>query len=103
MLRGEPIWHTSSTGPMSIPSSSDAVATSARGRRRAAASRPGSRRSFDRLPWCAATDAVAEALPELVREPLREPAGVHEHERGVVLADELGDALDHVAHLLGAT
>ena len=30
MLRGEPIWHTSSTGPMSMPSSSDAVATSAR-------------------------------------------------------------------------
>ena len=29
ILRGEPIWHTSSTGPMSIPSSSDAVATSA--------------------------------------------------------------------------
>ena len=29
MLRGEPIWHTSSTGPMSMPSSSDAVATSA--------------------------------------------------------------------------
>ena len=29
MLRGDPIWHTSSTGPMSMPSSSDAVATSA--------------------------------------------------------------------------
>ena len=29
MLRGEPIWQTSSTGPMSMPSSSDAVATSA--------------------------------------------------------------------------
>jgi len=28
MLRGDPIWHTSSTGPMSMPSSSDAVATS---------------------------------------------------------------------------
>ena len=30
MLRGEPIWHTSSTGPMSMPSSSEAVATMAR-------------------------------------------------------------------------
>ena len=30
MLRGEPIWHTSSTGPMSMPSSSEAVATRAR-------------------------------------------------------------------------
>ena len=29
-LRGEPIWHTSSTGPTSMPSSSEAVATRAR-------------------------------------------------------------------------
>ncbi len=29
MARGEPIWQTSSTGPTSIPSSSEAVATSA--------------------------------------------------------------------------
>ena len=46
-------------------------------------------------------DVVAEALAELVGEPLGEPAGVHEHERGAVLADELGDAVEHVAHLLG--
>ena len=45
--------------------------------------------------------AVAQALAELVGETLRQPAGVHEHERGVVLADEIGDALDHVAHLFG--
>ena len=30
MLWGEPIWHTSSTGPTSMPSSSEAVATRAR-------------------------------------------------------------------------
>ena len=29
MLRGEPTWQTRSTGPMSMPSSSDAVATRA--------------------------------------------------------------------------
>ena len=29
MARGEPIWQTSSTGPTSIPNSSEAVATSA--------------------------------------------------------------------------
>ena len=55
MLRGEPTWHTSSTGPMSMPSSNDAVATSAR---RSPARRRVStrwRRSLDRLPWCAAT------------------------------------------------
>ena len=55
MLRGEPTWHTSSTGPMSMPSSSDAVAT--RARRSPARRRLSTRyrRSFDRLPWCAAT------------------------------------------------
>ena len=55
MLRGEPIWHTSSTGPMSMPSSSEAVATSAARSpaRRRASSR--CRRSLERLPWWAAT------------------------------------------------
>ena len=50
MLRGDPIWQTSSTGPMSMPSSSEAVATSAL---RSPARRRDStreRRSFDRLP-----------------------------------------------------
>ena len=101
MLRGEPIWHTSSTGPMSMPSSSEAVATSAR--RSPARSRVSTRwrRSFDRLPWWAATTSSPRRSPELVGEPLRQPAGVHEHERGAVLGDELGDAVDDVAHLLG--
>ena len=46
-------------------------------------------------------DVVAEPLAELVREPLGQPAGVDEHERGAVLADERGDAVEHVGHLLG--
>ena len=46
-------------------------------------------------------DVVAQALAELVREPLGQAAGVDEHERGAVLADERGDAVEHVAHLLG--
>ena len=53
--RGEPSWHTKSTEPMSMPSSSDAVATRARSepclRRRSASIRV----SFDMLPWWAAT------------------------------------------------
>jgi len=52
---GDPIWQTRSTDPMSMPSSSDAVATSTRSRpalRRVSAS---SRDSFERLPWCVAT------------------------------------------------
>ena len=46
-------------------------------------------------------DVVAEPLAELVGQALGEPAGVHEHERGVVLAHELGDPVEHVVHLLG--
>ena len=55
MLRGEPTWHTSSTGPMSMPSSSEAVATRAL---RSPALRRRSvrmRRSVDKEPWWAAT------------------------------------------------
>ena len=44
---------------------------------------------------------VAQPLAELVGEPLGQPPGVDEHERGAVLAHQLGDAVDHVAHLLG--
>ncbi len=63
MLRGEPIWHTSSTGPMSMPSSSEAVATSAR--RSPARSRVSTRRrrSFDREPWWAATTSSPRRSP----------------------------------------
>ena len=46
-------------------------------------------------------DVVAEARAELVREPFGEPAGVDEHQRGAVLADERGDAVEDVAHLFG--
>ncbi len=55
MARVEPSWQTRSTEPMSIPSSSDAVATRAESspafRRRSLSSRC----SFDRLPWWEAT------------------------------------------------
>ena len=53
--RGEPSWQTRSTSPMSMPSSSEAVATSALSLpclSRCSASR---RCSLARLPWCAAT------------------------------------------------
>ena len=47
-------------------------------------------------------DVFAEAFAELVRQPLGEPAGVDEHERGAVLAHVRRDAVEHVGHLLGA-
>ena len=74
MLRGEPIWHTSSTGPMSMPSSSDAVATSA-------LQLAGPQAGLDPLAALLRQAAVvrgdhvvAEALAQLVRERAR-PAG----------------------------
>ena len=51
--RGVPSWQTSSTSPMSMPSSSDAVATSAAARRSSAAARRRAAAPCARLPWCA--------------------------------------------------
>ena len=55
MLRGEPIWQTRSIEPMSIPSSSEAVATSARNSPSLSRCSSRSRRSLERLPWWLAT------------------------------------------------
>ena len=55
MRCGEPIWQTRSTWPMSMPSSSDAVATSAFSCPVFSRVSASSRFSFDRLPWCAVT------------------------------------------------
>ena len=44
---------------------------------------------------------LAEALRELVRDALREPPRVHEHEGRTVLRDQLGDAIVDLAPLLG--
>ena len=63
MLRGEPTWHTSSTGPMSMPSSSEAVATKARSSPARRRSSTRSRRSLDRLPWWAATSSAPSRSP----------------------------------------
>ena len=114
MARGEPIWQTSSTGPTSIPSSSDAVATSAR--RSPARSRVSTmrRRAAERLPWWAATSSeastsspprrlvLAQALGQLVGHPLGHLARVDEDQRGAVVPGVLGDAVEDVGHLTAA-
>ena len=46
-------------------------------------------------------DVVAQPLAELVGQPFRQAAGVHEHQGGVVLADHDRDAIQHIAELLG--
>ena len=53
--RGEPIWHTRSTVPMSMPSSSDAVATTAFNSPFLSRSSAVRRRRRARLPWCGRT------------------------------------------------
>ena len=45
--------------------------------------------------------AVAEALAELVRDPLRHPPGVDEDDRGPVLVHVPRDEVDDLGHLLG--
>src|SRR5439155_23606369 len=45
-------------------------------------------------------DVVAQALAELVREPLRHPPRVDKYEGGLMVRDVLGDAIDDVGHLL---
>ena len=42
---------------------------------------------------------VAEPLPQLVGQPLRQPTGVDEHDGGAVAGHQLGDPVEHVAHL----
>ena len=102
MLRGDPIWHTSSTGPMSMPSSSDAVATSAR-------SSPAAQPRLDPVAALLRQTAVmrgdhvvAQPLAELVGDALGQLARVDEHERGAVLADQGRDAVEHVADICSA-
>ena len=80
MLRGEPSWHTSSTGPTSMPSSSEAVATSAR-------RSPARSRDLDLVaavlrqrPVVGGDDVVAQLLAQLVGEALGQPPGVDEHD-----------------------
>ena len=100
MLRGEAIWQTISIGPMSMPSSSDAVATSAR-------KLTGAQLRFDPLtaiPREAAVvrrnRVVAEALGEQMRDALGHPPRVDEDERGAVRTHVRGDGVEHLAELL---
>ena len=82
MLRGDSSWQTRSTVPMSMPSSSEAVATSAR-------ISPALRRCLQAVAALLGEAAVvradvllADALREVEGDALGEAAGVHEDERG---------------------
>ena len=76
---------------MSMPSSSDAVATSARSSPALSRCSASSRRSRDRLPWWLVTGSSPEdASASRARDPLGQLARVDEDERRAVLADQLG-------------
>ena len=99
--RGEPIWQTRSTVPMSMPSSSEAVATTAR-------SSPFFSRRFRVQAQLAGEAAVmrqdrvfAQALAQVVGHALGQAARVDEHQGGAVLADEVGHAVVDLAPHFG--
>ena len=100
MLRGEAIWQTISIGPMSMPSSSDAVATSARSSPARSCDSTRCRRSFDRLPWCAATasspsrSASRCATRSAMRRVLTKTSVVR------CALHVRGDGVEHLAELL---
>ena len=100
IARGEPIWQTRSTVPTSMPSSSDAVATMARISPSFSRCSRRSRRSFERLPWCAATCSSPRRSRQVVRDALGHAPRVDEDERRAVLVDQLGDAVVDVGPLL---
>ena len=63
--RGEPMRQVRSTAPTSMPSSSDAVATTTLSSPALSRCSAWSRRSRDRLPWWAATALLAEPLAQV--------------------------------------
>ena len=93
MRCGEEIWQTRSTWPMSMPSSSEAVATSTFSCPLRSRSSASSRTSFDRLPWCAATCSAPSFSRQVERHALGEAPRVHHDERRAVRLDQLDQAL----------
>ena len=95
MARVEPSWQTRSTEPMSIPSSSDAVATRAESspalRRRSLSSRCSSRAGCH--PAVGGHPLRPQPFREVAGDPLGEPPGVGEDEGRPVLADQLAQAV----------
>src|SRR5438309_283860 len=66
--RGEPIWQTRSTEPMSIPSSREAVATRAHTSPAFSFFSAASRNLRDKLPWCVATASLPRRSPHVISD-----------------------------------
>ena len=85
-------WITRSTAPMSMPSSSDEVATRHGIRPAFSSSSISVRCSRASEPWWARAIVSLRELVEPQREPLGEPAVVDEDDRGAVLPHEVEQA-----------
>ena len=90
--RGEPIWQTRLTSPMSMPSSSEAVATSALSSPRFSRCSAASLQLLGHAAVMGGDGGFAEAVGELARDAFGHPPRVDEHERRAVLGDEFGQA-----------
>ena len=90
MERGEPIWQTRSTVPMSMPSSSEAVATTARSspffRRASASSRSAARKAAVMRQH----GVFAQPFGQCMRDAFGQPPGVDEDQRGAMRAESAG-------------
>ena len=85
---GDSTWTTRSTAPMSMPSSSEDVATIARSRPAFSASSISIRCSRASEPWCARTRSSSAS--SLRRAAAARPGGArYEHDRRAVRADQL--------------
>ena len=93
IARGEASWHTRSTSPMSMPSSSEAVATSARSRPLLRALLGVQARLLGHAAVVRGDVLLADALGQVPRQALGLAARVDEHQRRAVLAHELRQAV----------
>ena len=101
--RGEPSRQVRSTVPTSMPSSSDAVATTSESSPALSRCSASKRRWRLRLLWCAATRSRAQALGQVAGHALDQPPRVDEHQRGAVLARQRGHPIvDLLPLLVGA-
>ena len=85
---GDSTWSTRSTAPMSMPSSSELVATRHGSSPALSCSSTTSRSSRASEPWCARAIGLLGELVEAQREPLGGAAVVDEDDRRAVLAHE---------------
>ena len=100
MLLGDPSWHTSSTGPTSIPSSSDAGRDDGAELSGPQAGLHPQTAVHRQAPVVGLHAVFPEPLGQLMCHTLGHAAGIHEHQGRAALLDVGRDPLQHRRHLL---